>query len=97
MTAFSRGFTLKMSTKVELKIKASKHKSQIRLSQNSLGFSNTALTKSFFDFYLVYNSFCLKRVRLKFLKLLYAIFWLQSIKNNSVERIAVMSVSNFFR
>ena len=35
----------------------------IRVSQKPLGFSKNALTKSFLEFYLVYNRFCLKRVR----------------------------------
>ena len=62
-----------------LKINASKHKSQIRISQKPLGFSKNDLTKVL-EFFLIYNRFCSKRLRSKLQKLRTAIFeqfWLK--------------------
>ena len=64
--------------KVVLKIKPSKHKSQIRISRKPRGFSKNALSKTFF--YLVNNRFCLKRLRTILQKLriaLFGQFWLK--------------------
>ena len=52
-----------------LKINASKHKCEIRISQKPLGFSKNAFSKSFLEFYLVYNRFWLKSLQSKLQKL----------------------------
>ena len=50
------------------------------MSQKLLRLSKNALTKSFLEFNLIYNRFCLKRLRLELQKLRIAIFghiWLK--------------------
>ena len=59
---------------------ASKHKSQIRISQKPLGLSKKALPKSFLEFYLLNNSFCSKRLLSNLQKSRIAVFkhfWLE--------------------
>ena len=68
------------TTKVVMKMNASKHESQIQLSPKPLGFSKIALTKSFLEFYLDYNRFYLKLPRPILQNLQIAIFWQLGLK-----------------
>ena len=72
--AGASGITPPGMSKIALKINASQHKFQIRISSKLTGFPKNVVCKSVLEFYIVYNSFHLKTLRPMLQKLRIAIF-----------------------